>query len=219
MIPGAACGTVTVGYQGAPGANGERAIAAHWRGDARPLAMRSFPLLLDAVADGALDYGVVPVWNSAIGEVHEACTALENLDDRVEQIVHVTIAVRHALLALPGVSLSAVRAVGSHPAALAQCQAFITAHAPITPVAAWDTAGAAAELAALARDADAEADAAVTPWHAGLIDAAPARLAAIANAELAAPLGLVVLAHDIHDDPDNRTRFAVVRARAGAWLW
>lgn len=205
----------SVGYQGASGANGERAIAAWWPGSARAVPLRSFAALIEAVADGTVDYGVVPVWNSAMGIVREPDEALRSARERLEQVDEVTLPVRHALLGLSGCALDEVRAVGSHPAALAQCRGFLARHPALVPAAAWDTAGAAAELAALATGAAVEE----TPWYADVRDAGPRRLAVIAGESLAGRHGLAVLARDIQDDPDNATRFAVVRARRGEWRW
>lgn len=208
---------ITVAFQGCTGANGERAIVAHWHGAATALSMRSFPALVTAVADGMADFGVVPVWNSTIGDVEDACAALARAGDRVEQVGELSLPVCHALLALPGVRIDDLCAIGSHPAALDQCSRFFTEHPAITPVPAWDTAGAARDLARFA--AGGEPDAWVQPWHAAVTAASPETLGVIANASLAAPLGLDVLAEDIQDDPANVTRFAVVQPRRRPWRW
>lgn len=205
----------TVGYQGAPGANGERAIAARWGDEARPVPLRSFPLLLEAVAAGRVDYGVVPVWNSTMGAVREPSEALATARGRVEQVGEVTVPVRHALLGLPGSSLESVYIVASHPAALAQCRGFLAQHPRLAAVPAWDTAGAVVELAALASGAAVDGP----PWYAGVQGVASQSLAVLANESLADEHGLAVLARDVQDDPRNATRFAVVRARPGGLRW
>lgn len=204
-----------VAYQGAPGAYGEAAIAMHWGAGAEPVPSRTFAALLAAVADGEADFGVVPVWNTTIGAVSEACDALGAAGDRVEWFDEVTVPVRHALLGLPGAAIASLRAVGSHPAALAQCTRFLAAHPHVSPVPAWDTAGAAAELAALARrDSRKTRDA---TWVGALPDVRLDAIAVVAAAPVAALVGLVVLADGIQDDPRNVTRFAVTRAREAAW--
>lgn len=207
----------TVAYQGVPGANGEAAVLARWCGAARTVPIRTFDLLAAAVADGGVDFGVVPVWNSTIGRVHEGCAALEALAARLAPAGDVTVPVRHALLALPGTTLRDVRAVGSHAAALAQCGRFLAGRTGVRTVAAWSTAGAAAELGMLLRPEG--RDAAHAPWFAALPAVAPESLAVVANASLAAQYGLAVLAEDIQDEPRNATRFAVVRSREATWGW
>ena len=211
--------TMTVAYQGSPGANGEAASASWWNGSARPVPVRTFGALVAAVADGGVDFGVVPVWNSAIGEVREGCSALALQAARLAPVGEVTIAVRHALLALPGVSIDALRAVGSHAAALAQSGRFLARQPPLTPVDAWDTAGAALELAALGPLREIVPQPADAPWYAAAPDARGESLAVIANRALAERCGLTVLADDIQDDAGNATRFAIVRGREAACAW
>jgi prephenate dehydratase len=205
-----------VAYQGGPGAYGEAAVGRYWNGEADPVPVRSFPAVLAAVAAGDVDFGVVPVWNAVMGAVREACDAIAAAGDRVREVGEVTVPVRHALLALPGATLAGLRAVGSHGAALAQCRRFFAAHPHAAPVVAWDTAGAARELAALGagRGPESVEVAAEPPWWAAVPGAGPETLAAIASAAVAARHGLAVLADDVGDDPHNATRFAVVRAQA-----
>ena len=208
---------ITVAYQGGPGANGERAIAAHWKGAATPVSMRSFDALITTVADGIADYGVVPVWNSTIGEVRDATEALVRAGERIHQVTELLLPVGHALIGLPGARIEELRAVGSHHAALDQCRNFLRRHPHLYPVAAWDTAGAARQLAELA--AGSGADQWVTPWHSGLADGRADALAVIANRDVAAPLGLAILADEIQDQADNRTRFVVIQSRRASWRW
>ena len=213
--------TTSVAYQGLPGANGEAAILARWRGGARAVPVRTLGALAAAVADGGVDFGVVPVWNSTIGAVREGCAALEAQAARLAPAGDVTVPVRHALLALHGTTLADVRVVGSHAAALAQCGRFLGRRAGVRTVAAWSTAGAAAELATLASGIGSamERDGAASPWYAVAPAVAPESLAVVASAALAERYGLAVLAEDIHDEPRNATRFAVVRSREAAWGW
>ena len=49
----------------------------------------------------------------------------------------------HNLLALPGIELSAIRRVFSHPQALAQCEMFLQTLPGVEIVATYDTAGSA----------------------------------------------------------------------------
>jgi prephenate dehydratase len=99
------------------------------------------------------------------------------------------------LLALPGASLEGLRRIESHPAALAQCRDWLARHPGLRVVVVSDTAGAACDVAS-SRD-----------WT----------RAAIASAAAGVRYGLSVLAWNLQDDPQNRTRFwAVARAISGA---
>jgi prephenate dehydratase len=207
-----------VAFQGEPGAFGELAIVRRWRSEAQPVAVPTFGAVLDQVVDGTSDFAVLPVWNSTIGDVHDAHAALRAQEHRVEVCDEVVTPVRHALLARPGASLDTVRWAGSHPAALGQCSRFFARHPAIAAIPAYDTAGAARELDRFgARDVP---NAATTsrPWYADLPVAAPDALGVVASATVACRYGLVVLDDGIQDDPENATRFAVLRRReTGRW--
>ena len=96
--------------------------------------------------------------------------------------------VRHALLGLPGSSIDELKAVKSHPEALAQAEGRLL-ELGIEEIPRPDTAGAVREVAA-ARD--------VT-------------VAALAPPEAGPPHGLAVLLADVLDRDHNTTRFVVLR--------
>ena len=188
-----------VAYKGVPGAFGEEAIARHWRGQAIAVPTTSFDAAITAVISGVVDYGVIPTWNSSIGNIGSARAALDAADGGVEIVAAIEIPVRHSLWAVHRGQLSDLRAVASHPAALDQCRGFFRANPWIAPCDAFDTASAARDL----RDAGAS-------WmiRAGVESAA---CAAIASKSAGARYRLNLIAEDIQDDPGNRTRFAVIR--------
>ncbi|PYE55016.1 prephenate dehydratase [Deinococcus yavapaiensis] len=177
-------GTKTVAFQGVSGAYGEKAALACIEG-AVPRGFDTFHEVFAAVTAGHAEIGVVPVENSLAGSVHQ------NVDLLLETDLHVVreiiVRVRHNLLALPGVNLEDVRRVRSHPQALAQCDGFLARH-HLQPVAAYDTAGAARELA----ESGARDEAAIASSRAGEL------------------YGLSVLAEGIEDEPYNFTRFLVL---------
>jgi chorismate mutase/prephenate dehydratase len=100
--------------------------------------------------------------------------------------------IHHNLLALQG-SLEGVTRVCAHPQALAQCQQWLTTHAPQL------------ERQAVASNAEAARLAALDPG-----------LAAIAGERAAQHYGLRIVSAMIQDDPQNRTRFVVVGGVASA---
>lgn len=179
-------------FQGELGAFSEEAARAWFTGGAEPVPYREFREVGEAVAGGAVDYGLLPVENSLAGTVTGAYDVLARPELMViGEVVH---AIRHFLLAPPGSELSEVRRVISHPVALAQCTRFLSAHPEIEAVAFYDTAGAAKEVAELG--------------HPGL--------AAVAARGAADRYGLAVLAEDIQDRSDNQTRFLVVAGEGKA---
>jgi prephenate dehydratase len=175
---------VKVAYAGEPGAFGE--MAARMLPGAEPVPCPSFAAVFEAVLGEAAERGVVPLHNSRAGMVEEVVRLLARSPLQVED--RIAVRVRQALLALPGVHLEDIRRVASHPQALAQCSRFLQRHR-------WEllergtTSGAARRLSE-ERDAS---------------------CAVIASAATASIYGLVPLAEGIEDDPENTTRFAVLR--------
>jgi prephenate dehydratase len=179
-----------VAYTGEPGAFAEEAVLAFFAApEARPLS--SFRAVFEAVADGTVDAGVVPVESSLLGTIRENLDLLYAHDLPI--VGEVTVPVRLALLALPGERLESIERVSSIAAALAQAEEFLRSH-PWTVLTTYNTAGAAREVA----------------------ERGERGAAAVASARVAAIYGLEVIADDIQDGDDNRTRFAVIARRGSA---
>lgn len=136
-----------VAFQGEPGAFGDAMIAERWQGSAEAVPARTFEDALALVCAGRVDYAVIPVWNSTIGDLPAQRHALATHATRTRVVEEHLIPVQHCLAALPSASLESIRVVGSHPAALAQCRRFFRARRKLVPRDAFDTAGAARELA------------------------------------------------------------------------
>lgn len=174
-------------FQGEPGAYGEGAVADYWGGAATAVPARACADVARLVASGAVERGVLPVENSLAGSVAAAYDALLAFPE-VRVVGEVVRPIHHCLLARSGVALGELTTVASHPIALAQCGAFLARHPRLEPHPAHDTAGAA-RLVAERGDRGA---------------------AAIAGEGAAARWGLAVLATNLEDRPDNRTRFVVL---------
>ncbi|GAB6876831.1 prephenate dehydratase [Thermaerobacter litoralis] len=171
-----------VAFQGERGAFSEVAVRAYFGPDAEPVPCPAFADAFDRLVAGAVAAAMLPVENSYAGDVGEVYDLLRRYPVRVRG--ELQLPVRHCLLALPGTRLGDLRAVRSHPQALAQCREFLHRHGLIAePV--YDTAAAARQVA-----------------EAGRRD-----LAAIASHQAAAYYGLEVLAEDIQDSAGNVTRF------------
>ena len=175
-----------VAFQGELGAFSEEAVVRYFGASSVPLPKRSFADVTAAVRSHETEYGLLPIENTTVGAV---AAAYDQLDQPNLHIVgEVICPVRHCLLALPGTSLDSVRRALSHPVALGQCANFFLQHPHIEPVATYDTAGAAQQVAA----------------------AGDPHTAAVASQRAADRYGLAVLAADIHDRADNQTRFLVL---------
>jgi prephenate dehydratase len=174
-----------VAFQGEPGAYSQEAIFQHFGSRVETLACPSFEEIFVAVETGRAGYGLLPVENSQAGSITQAYDLL--LEHDLRAVGEVKLRVRHCLLAPPGITLADVRRVRSHPQALAQCERYLK-NRGWQAMPAYDTAGAARELAA---------------------DPEPG-MAAIASALAGQIYGLEVLDAGIEDSPDNTTRFFVL---------
>jgi len=178
---------VAVAFQGERGAFSEEAVVAHFGERARPLPCRSFAEVFSRVVGGGAHFGVVPIENSLAGSIHRVYDLL--LAHGLHIVGEVEIRISHHLIALPGVRLSDVRRVLSHPQALAQCRETLGRLLPeAKPVPTYDTAGSVKLL----REEN---------IHDG---------AALASRRAAGIYGLVVLHECLEDDPENYTRFLVL---------
>ncbi len=176
-----------VAFQGELGAYSEEAVVRACGANVEPVPCRENRDVVRAVADAVVELGVLPLENTLAGTVTASYDAIAD-QPAVHVIREVVIPIHHCVLGVAGATLERLRVVESHPVALAQCAGFFERHKSVEPHAAYDTAGAPREVA-----------------HA----ADPAR-GAIAGRAAAARYGLVVLAADVEDRPDNQTRFAVI---------
>lgn len=177
--------TPIVAFQGEPGAYSEIAARRH----GTPLPRRSFPEVFEAVISGAADLGALPMENNIGGPIPENVELLERFP--VTVIDEAVIDIRHCLLGLPGATLAGATRALSHWQALKQCGAFFAANPHLEAVEAYDTAGSAKLVA----------------------EAGVREHLAIASELAAAHYGLEILARDIADRADNRTRFIFIARR------
>ena len=160
--------------------------------EAEHVAYRTVPDVLDAVEQGEVDVGVVPIENSIEGMVNFTQDALAFDHDLLIQR-EIVIDIEHCLLAKPGVDLADVGEIYSIPVATAQCHRYLREQLPGAEIrAAYSTADAAR----LVGESEARGAAALGPRVAGTL------------------YGLDVIAADIADHAGNQTRFVVV-ARDG----
>jgi prephenate dehydratase len=178
-----------IAYAGEPGAFAEDAVLTAF-GDVPRAALASFRAVFDAVATGAAVAGVVPIENVIHGTVRENYDLLIEFD--LEIVGEVVVPVRLCLAALPGQRIDDIERVYSHIQALGQAEVFLRSR-PWQLLSTYNTAGAGKAIA----------------------DQAERGAAAVLSPRAAALFGLEVLADEIGDLADNRTRFLVL-ARGGA---
>lgn len=150
--------------------------------------MASITAVLEAVARGEVDFGFVPIENGIEGTVSATIDGLiHDVDLHIQREVVMDIHLH--LMACPGTGLEEIHAVSSYPHALAQCQKYL---ARTLPDAEQRAANSTADAARVLGESGAAGEAAIAP-----------RLAA-------ERYGLVIVAEDVEDHPENQTRFVLV---------
>ena len=178
-----------IAYAGEPGAFAEDAVLVAF-GDVGRHPVASFRAVFEAVASGEAAAGVVPIENVIHGTVRENYDLL--IEHDISIAFEVVVPVRLCLAALPGQRLEDIERVYSHIQALGQAEAFLRART-WQLLSTYNTAGAGKAI----------------------VEAGEVGAAAVLSQRAAALFGLEILADDIGDLPDNRTRFLVL-SRPGA---
>jgi len=177
---------LSVAFQGEHGAFSEEAARKLIGSHAVTLPFRKFDEMFEAVSGGNAEAAIVPIENSLAGSVHQNYDLMMEHDLTI--IGETYLRIVHSLIAPPGVSLSQIRRVYSHPVALAQCGKFLRANKQIEAEPAYDTAGSVRMI----------------------MDSGSRTDAAIASVSAAAYYGAQVLAEGIEDNSQNFTRFLLL---------
>lgn len=140
-----------------------------------------------ALTGAAVDAAVIPIENSLAGSV------LEHFDLLLQHNVYVVresrLRIRHNLIAVHGTAMADLERVYSHPVALAQCRRFLAEHPRMHATAFYDTAGSVKHI----------------------VESKDNRGGAIASEAAAHYYDAEILQSEIEDNPENYTRFFLVR--------
>ena len=142
--------------------------------------------VFERVENGSVQAAVIPIENSLAGSVAEHFDLLLTRDVFIHR--EFPLRIRHNLIATPGLKLTDVDRVLSHPVALDQCRNFFRMRPKIQALPFYDTAGSVRHIIAEQ-----------------LQDAA-----AIGPAQAAQQYGGRVLLAGIEDDQQNYTRFLLI---------
>lgn len=176
---------LTIAYLGPPGTYTEAAAIKQFGHFAGTRALASIDEVFREVESEAAHYGVVPVENSTEGMVNHTLDCF--MDSGLSVCAEVELPIHHALMVDANAGDAPIEEIYSHAQSLAQCRSWIDAHYPgvrRTPV-----------------DSNAEAARRVV---------GESGVAAIAGDMAAERYGLRVLASNIEDRADNKTRFLVL---------
>jgi prephenate dehydratase len=176
-----------IAFQGERGAFSEEAARKLLGAAIDVLPCPRFEDVFRSLSEGAAAGAVIPIENTLAGSVHENYDHLQRYELPI--VAETNVRIVHNLMAPPGVPLSRIRRVYSHPVALNQCLDFFARHPRIERVTYYDTAGSAKMI-----------------MEEGLSDAG-----AIASAVASEIYGARILRRSIEDDRRNFTRFFLLR--------
>ncbi len=173
-------------FIGEYGAYSHKAGLAYFGDDLIPVPRAGFRDIFQAVDQGEVAYGVIPLENTLSGSIHENYDLLQEYDLKI--IGDVTLRIEHALIAHKGMSKADIKTVLGPPPALAQCRNYLDQYPHIKAMAHTATSAA---VKAVKEGGDTSC-------------------AAIASTMAAEYFGMTVLEESIEDNPRNYTRFAVI---------
>jgi chorismate mutase/prephenate dehydratase len=176
---------VKVAFQGERGAYSESAVYQFFGADTKVKPCKEFKDVFESVAQQETPHGVVPMENSLEGSINQNYDLFLKYDLKV--CGEVIVKIDHCLIANPGTALADIKAVYSHPQALAQCRTFLE-ELGRELIPTYDTAGSVKMLK-----------------EKGLKNAA-----AVASERAAILYEMQILAKDIADNVENYTRFFVL---------
>ncbi len=176
---------IKVAYLGPEGTFTEQATLKHFGHSAVARPMSAIDEVFREVEAGASAYGVVPVENSTEGVVNHTLDSF--MDSNLKICGEVVLRIHQHLLVSDVTKTDNISRIYSHAQSLAQCRKWLDSHYPN------------AERIAVSSNAEA-ARRIKGEWNA----------AAIAGEMAAEKYGLLKLAENIEDRPDNSTRFLII---------
>lgn len=147
----------------------------------------SFDEMPQLLLDNKVDYLVMAIENSIVGAILPNYALLDSFKLKIVGEIYLPIA--HQFMALPNQTMVDIQEVWSHPMAINQCRVFLRKYPHIKVVEKEDTAAAARLIRANNLQG----------------------IAAIASVKAAQIYNLEILANNIHTNPDNYTRFFILK--------
>lgn len=175
---------IKAGYQGIKGANGHEATIKLFP-ECEAMCYKSFGDVFEAVDNGEITYGVLPVENSTAGSVSSVYDLI--LKHRFYIVGALDLPIDYCLCGLKQSELSDIETVWSHPQSLSQCANYIAKN-DFGSVPCSNTAVAARDVAREKR----------------------LNVAAICSYKAAEEYGLKILDNHLQDSDANTTRFIVI---------
>ena len=176
-------------FFGERGAFSEQAMLEYFGEDVKSFNRTTFKDVMEAVASGEAEYGVLPIENTSTGSIQDIYDLLVHCDNTL--VAEHVVRVQQSLLVKPGTRLEDIRTVYSHPQALKQCKSFFEEHDWMKGEEFASTAGAAKKVA----------------------ESGDGSMAAIGSVRAAQIFGLEVLCEGINFNKQNFTRFVIISSK------
>lgn len=179
-------GSQTVAFLGEMGTFSHKACSQYFGSKLEKVPMPSFRAIFEAIKEGGVDFGVVPLENTLTGSIHENYDLLLEFD--LKFIGEITLRIMHHLIGHPGTKIENIRRILSHPQVFQQCRQFLDRHKNWELVPITDTAKAVRMISEKNDSSE----------------------AAIANKVAAEIYDMEVIEESIETNPRNYTRFVVI---------
>ena len=173
-------------YLGEAGSFSHIACNQYFGQDVQLQGQSSFRSIFDAVSEGKVQYGMIPLENSLSGSIHENYDLLLEYDLRI--VGELYLRVIHNLITAPGTRIEDVQRVWSNSPVIQQCRQFLDRYPH------WEIAAINATTSAVRHIRDNQ-----TPGD-----------AAIGSRQSAETYGMEVISEGIETNPRNFSRFVVV---------
>jgi len=176
----------TIAIQGAAASFHDLAAKKYFGQEVTTLECGSFREVCDKIAHNKADYGVIAIENRVAGSILLNYQLIQQYNLRVIGEVYLPIELQ--LLANPGVQLTDIREIISHPMALGQSQLFLSGMEAVTVTEYKDTATSAKLL----------------------VEGKSKTMAVIGGPAVGKQYGLEVLVDNVCDVKHNYTRFYIL---------
>ncbi len=173
-------------YLGPPGTFCEMALLKYCDKKDKKIPFSTVEEIAKKVNDNKIERGVLPLENSLEGAVNNTHSVLLEMEN-IQVIAEIVIPIVHNLLAVPGMKITDITKVLSHPMAIKQSGTFIRNHLSDKDIVYTNSTARAAEIVNENKN-----------------------YAMIGSSRSGEKYGLEILVHDIQDYANNYTRFFVI---------
>lgn len=177
-----------IAIQGEKGSFHHAAAELYFNQSVSLLPCESFRDVFQSLEKQRVDTGIAAIENSLYGSIHETYDMLVRHDFAI--VGEIMLPIHQQLIVNPGTDIKNIAEIYSHPAALDQCRNYLETHFPTTELIEHHDTAAAVDFIKQKQFTNA---------------------AAIASSNAAKLHDMEILATNIEDNPDNFTRFVVIK--------